>query len=320
VDNQVVTEIEQKKARFGNWIKIAALGVVGLAVAPFIMLAIGGLLGLGVAAAVAFLLVQLAPWFALKVANWKYRLIEAEKIEHIKKVTESAAENPIETLTNLLQQKRQAFEVFKESVTQAATARDNFKLKVEKFAQRYPARAPEFERQLERMIDLVDRKKRALNDAKKSLEDGDMKLEEMKAYWEMSKDAIEANRAAGMDTGDAFEKLKADTACDAVFESMNTAFAQLEIAASLEMDPDDKPAQPVAQLGHSEPVVLDVQAVQVRQTESQMKFRILGTIVVLVILGALFVVTQDPGPQQPGQQPVQQSDPDANALKGLKIN
>jgi len=254
----------EKRDRMKKWLSIAGLGVVGFLVAPIIFLTIQGIVGLAIAGAVGFTLVSLAPWFALKVANWKYRLIDAEKVEHIKKVTGAAAENPIETLTALLHAKRQAFETFKESVTQAATARDNFKLKVEKFAKRYPHRAAEFQRQLDRMIDLVERKKAALNDARKTLEDGDMKLEEMKAYWEMSKDAIEANRAAGMDTGDAFEKLKADTACDAVFESMNTAFAQLEVAAALDVDSDDKQEVPVAQLGHTEPTILEV---PVRQTQ-----------------------------------------------------
>ena len=251
-------ELAQKHAKMKNWATVAGLGIVGLLVAPFIMLAIGGLIGLGVAAAIGFVLVQLAPWFALKVANLKYRMIDAEKVAHVKAVVGAAAENPIETLTNLLIAKKDAFQVFKLSVEQAATARSNFKLKVEKFKDRYPARAPEFEAQLARMTDLVERKKKALGEAKQSLEDGDMKLEEMKAYYEMSKDAIEANRAAGMDTGDAFEKLKADTACDAVFESMNLAFAQLEVAAALDVDEVDKPAKPAAQLGHSEPMVLEV--------------------------------------------------------------
>lgn len=265
MSTEVVTQdILAKRDKFSTWIKVAVLGVVGLAVAPFIMLALGGLLGLAVAAAVAFILVQLAPWFALKVANWKYRLMDAEKVDHIKKVASAAEQNPIETLTALLLAKNKAFEVFKSSVEQAVTARSNFKTKVAKFKERYPARAAEFETQLARMTDLVERKKTALGDAKQSLEDGAMKLEEMKAYYEMSKDAIEANRAAGMDTGDAFEKLKADTACDAVFESMNLAFAQLEVAASLDVDSVDKPEQPVAQLGHSEPVVLDV---KVRETQ-----------------------------------------------------
>lgn len=264
MDTQVVAqEIVAKRDKFGGWIKIAALGVVGLLVAPFIMLAIGGLIGLGIASAIALILVQLAPWFALKVANWKYRLTDAEKVEHIKKVTSAAEQNPIETLTALLIAKKQAYEVFKASVTQAVTARSNFKDKVAKFKEKYPARAAEFESQLARMTDLVERKKKALNEAQSSLEDGDNKLEEMKAYYEMSKDAIEANRAAGMDTGDAFEKLKADTACDAVFESMNMAFAQLEVAAALDVDSVDKVAQPIAQLSHSEPMI----EVPVRSTQ-----------------------------------------------------
>jgi hypothetical protein len=34
-----------------------------------------------------------------------------------------------------------------------------------------------------------------------------------------------------MNTGDLYEKLKLDTAVDAVFDSMNKAFAQLEVAS-----------------------------------------------------------------------------------------
>src|SRR5690606_38394040 len=166
---------------------------------------------------------------------------------------------------NLLQAKRKAFDEFEQSVVKAATARSNFAQKVENFKKRYPARAPEFEKQLARMTDLVERKKAALADAKQSLQAGDMKLAEMKAYYEMSKDAIEANRAAGMDTGHAFEKLKATTACDAVFESMNLAFAQLEVAAALDVDEDDKPAQATAQLGHTEPAVMEVSVTQTQK-------------------------------------------------------
>jgi hypothetical protein len=260
----VKEELLKKRDKFKTWITVAALGITGLLVAPFIFVAIGGLVGLGIAGAVGITLVQLAPWFSLKMANLRYRMIDAEKVEHIQKVTAAAEQNPIETLTALLIAKKAAFNVFKASVEQAITARSNFKDKVAKFKERYPARAPEFEAQLLRMTDLVERKKKALGEAKQSLEDGDNKLEEMKAYYEMSKDAIEANRAAGMDTGDAFEKLKADTACDAVFESMNMAFAQLEVAAALDVDVVDKPAQPVAQLAHSEPVVFDV---PVRETQ-----------------------------------------------------
>lgn len=265
MDTQDIKEvILQKRDKLKTWATVIGIGLVGLIVAPFVLLSIGGIVGLAVAAALGFTLVTLAPWFALKVANWKYRLIDAEKVAHIKQVTTAAEQNPIETLTALLIAKKQAYNVFKASVTQAITARSNFKDKVEKFKLKYPARAHEFETQLARMTDLVERKKKALSEAQTTLEDGDNKLEEMKAYYEMSKDAIEANRAAGMDTGDAFEKLKADTACDAVFESMNMAFAQLEVAAALDVDANDKPAPAVAQLAHSEPVIMEV---AVKQTQ-----------------------------------------------------
>lgn len=264
-----LAEIEQKKEKTKRLWSILGIAAIGLVVSPIIFMTIQGLIGLAIAGAIGFLLVSFAPVFATKVANAKYRALEAERIAHLKKVEQSAAENPIETLTNLLMQKDKAFEVFKLSVEQAVTARDNFKTKVIKFTEKYPHRAAEFQAQLQRMIDLVAKKKAALADAKKSLEDGAMKLEEMKAYWEMSKDAIEANRAAGMDTGDAFEKLKADTACDAVFESMNMAFAQLEVAAALDVDSDDKPAVPVAQLENSQPVYLDVPVKEVQKVSTK---------------------------------------------------
>lgn len=266
MENQVVNqeEVVAKRNKLNMALKVAGIATAGFVAAPFVFIAIGGVVGLAAAAAVGVTIVTLAPVFSLKIANWKYRLIDAEKVAHIKAVTGAAADNPIETLTALLIAKKGAFNVFKASVEVAVTARSNFKLKVETFKKKYPARAAEFEAQLARMTDLVERKKKALAEAQQSLEDGDNKLEEMKAYYEMSKDAIEANRAAGMDTGDAFEKLKADTACDAVFESMNMAFAQLEVAAALDVDEADKPAAAVAQLGHSEPVVLDV---QVRETQ-----------------------------------------------------
>lgn len=229
------TQIEQKRDKLDRWLKIGACALVALVVAPVIMMIVKGIVGLAVAAALGVTLVTVAPWFTLKMANLRYRLVDAEKVAHIKKVAEAASENPIETLTALLASKNQAFDEFRKNVEVAISARATFKSKVQKFAEKYPARASEFNTQYERMSDLVERKKLALQEAKKSLEDGAMKLEEMKAYWSMSQDAIALNKAAGMDTGDAFERLKADTACDAVFDSMNTAFAQLEIAAALDV-------------------------------------------------------------------------------------
>lgn len=231
--------------------KLILAGIAAFLVAPIIFTVVKGLIGLAAAGIVGGAIIAFAPVVSMKFANWRVRAITGE-----------AKENPIETLTNLLAAKRAAFNQFKSDVTTAITARSDFENKVADFAKKYPARAPEFRKQLERMTELVERKKVALADAEQMLADGANKLEEMRAYWAMSEAAIAANRAAGMDTGDLFEKLKADTACDAVFSNMNRAFAELEVAASLSLESNTVDAAPT--LGYSQPVTL-IQPLKIKE-------------------------------------------------------
>lgn len=219
-------DITARKAKIQKWATVGLIGLAGLIISPVVFLAIKGLVGLAIAAVLGLAVVTFTPWVSMKFANWR-----------VKAIMHEASENPIETMINLLAAKQEAFNVFKENVTNAIAARDSFKSKCLEFAKKYPARANEFNQQLANMTELVERKKQALADALQTLEVGQHKLEEMKAYWDMSQAAQEANRAAGMDTGDLYEKLKADTAVDAVFESMNKAFAQLEVAAALDDTP-----------------------------------------------------------------------------------
>lgn len=237
--------IAERKAKIQKWTGVGLIGLAGLIVSPIIFLAIKGLVGLIIAAVVGLAVVTFTPWVSMKFANWR-----------VKAITHEARENPIETMVNLLAAKREAYGKFRESVENAVTARKDFATKCEQFSKQYPQRALEFTTQLEAMSSLVDRKIQALKEAKQSLAEGENKLTEMRAYWEMSQAAQEAHKAAGMDTGDLYEKLKADTAVDAVFESMNRAFAQLEVAAEL-----DNPQQ----LQYNNAVTLDTVIVSNKQ-------------------------------------------------------
>lgn len=225
-----MNDLEVKRQKYNTAFKVGLIGLAALIISPIIFMVVQGLVGAAIAAGIGLVVVNAAPVVSMKLANWKVKGIVAE-----------AAKNPIETMTNLLIEKRKAYQQFKESVTNAVTARNSFAEKCTKFAKQYPARAPEFQKQLDNMTALVEQKKRALNDAEEALKQGALKLEEMKAYWDMSQAAIEANKAAGMDTGDFYEKLKVDTACDAVFDSMSKAFAQLEVEAALQIDNDPSP-------------------------------------------------------------------------------
>lgn len=241
--------VNEKAESLKKWATWGGVALAGFVVAPVVFITIKGLIGAAIAGGLAFTMVTLAPWVGLKISNWKYRLIEDEKTSHIAKVTQAAAENPIETLRNILIQNKTAFNKFKESVTQAVTARDNFAQKVDTFKKQFPLRAPEFEAKLKQMTSKIERKKEALSQAKDQLALGESKLEEMQAYWQMSQAMQDANKAAGLDTEDVFTQLKMDTAVDSVFESMNKAFAQLEVEDHLaEESPvaiEDKPSETI---------------------------------------------------------------------------
>lgn len=211
------------------------IGIIGaVIVSPIVYTAavsvISAAAAVAVAGVVGLAIIHGAPVVSMKFANWK-----------IKGIVSEAQENPIETMVNLLANGQEAFATLKSNVIDSVTARDNFKTKAEQFAKKYPERAAEFNEKITMMNDRVEKKKQALNDAKRALDVGQDKLDEMRAYWDMSQALQAANKVVGLDNGDQFAKLKADTAVDAVFDSMNKAFAQMEVAASLDIESVDKP-------------------------------------------------------------------------------
>lgn len=217
-----MNNIEQKRATYDKWIKIGLIGLGALLISPIIFMVVKGAIGLAIAGLVGLLIVNLAPVVSMKLANWK-----------IKGIVSEAKENPIETMVNLLIAKKAAFKTLKEMVENAVTGAKTFETKCAQFSKQYPSRAEEFNQQLVSVKQAAERKKEALRSAQTMLSEGENKLEEMKAYFDMAEALNAANKATGMDTGDIYERLKADTACDAVFESMNRAFANLEVESSL---------------------------------------------------------------------------------------
>lgn len=69
---------DPRAKRWGNFAKVAALLTVGFFVAPFIWVALGGLLGLIVAGAVCVVTWMLRGWFYSVVANMRMKLVKAE--------------------------------------------------------------------------------------------------------------------------------------------------------------------------------------------------------------------------------------------------
>jgi len=214
-----------RKQKLDKIFKIGLVALGALIISPVIFLIVKGVIGLAIAAFVGLLVVNFAPVLSMKLANWK-----------VKSIVSEAKENPIETMVNLLYAKKIAFREFKEMVENAITGAKTFETKCVQFAKQYPTRAVEFDQQLISIKQAVERKKVALRDAQSQLTEGENKLTEMRAYFDMAEALNAANKATGMDTGDLYEKLKLDTACDSVFESMNRAFATLEVESTLSIE------------------------------------------------------------------------------------
>lgn len=210
-------ELEQKRKRITTIVKIAALVVAGFVVAPYIFLAVKGVIGLAIAAGVAVVMVNVAPVLADKLANWRLAAIKRE-----------AAKNPIETLQLDFGKRQQALGKFKQAITNFGAATLNFEDKLDSFKERFPKDSAKFESQLTKMKALLTIRKKKYGEAQDALEQFANEIDRAKAIWSMGQEAAKMNSAAGMTDDDFLSKIKTETALDSVTTSMNSAFAELE--------------------------------------------------------------------------------------------
>lgn len=219
---------DEGKQKLATGIKWGGAALVCLLVSPIIFGVIQGAVGLIIAGVIGLAAINVLPWLSMKMTNLKVKAIKHE-----------AKTNPIETLETLLLEKRKAFRQFQQDVTDAVAARNNFAVKCQQFAAQYPARAKEFESKLEQIGRAVEQKKVALGQAELNIQKAENTLKEMRAYYDMAMELQKANKAAKMDTGDMYEEMKAQTAFDSVISSMNSAFADMEVAAALDVSGND---------------------------------------------------------------------------------
>jgi len=216
--------VEQKRAKYNTIFKVGLIAIAAFVVAPIIFTVVTGMVGLIAAAVIGLVAVNAAPWVSMKLANWKIKSIVAE-----------AKANPIETLTNLIIDSKKAFEGAKEGTVNAVAARDTAFRKFDGLVKRYPARAAEFAQKKELLAKKVEKKKVALDNMSDRIVKAEETLEEMKAYWDVAQAFHAADAAAG-DVGDVYEKLKADTSYDAIYESLASACAEMEVADAITIE------------------------------------------------------------------------------------
>lgn len=220
-----MNEVETKRKKYNTLFAVAIIGA-GLIVSPIIFLAVKGIIGLLIAGTIGLLALAFGPVFSMKLANWK-----------VKSIVDEAKKNPIETLTNLIIDEKERFALQRKAVIDSITASESFAAKYKQYVVKYPDRASEFETKLEGNKKRVDRQVAALKARSDAIAHSEVKLVEMKDYWEMSQAEIAAAKASGSSLDDVYAKLSHDTAVQAVFDSMSRASAEMEIALAIENKP-----------------------------------------------------------------------------------
>lgn len=250
----------EKKQQMTKFVKFGLIGLFCAVLAPVAWMAVTGIAGMMIAAGLIAVGTSVAPVIALKLANAKYRALDAERVGHIEKVSDAAAANPIETLIQQSMEKRQASDAFRNAITMFRTEVKNFADQIAGFAKEYPDDVARFQTQLGAMNKLLTFREDRYKQLQNELDNFDSAIKRAQAMWKMSQAAQKMNKLAGVELGDPFEKIKADSAINSVMTSMNKAFAEMETALL-----DNKEVQQAQQIENSPSPVLTMNTTPVTQ-------------------------------------------------------
>jgi hypothetical protein len=240
-------QLEKRRRNIERGVKLGLLALVGFIVSPFIFLAVKGLVGIGIAAAVGLAVVNFAPVVAMKFANWKLSAVKAE-----------AARNPIETLQNEYADRGVALASFREAINNFSASVKDFHDKLAGFKEKFPQDAEKFEDQLSKMKRLLEVRRSKYKEAQEALAKFETEIHRADAIWQMGLEAAKMNAAAGMTDQDFMAKIKVETALDSVSKTMNVAFAELEtslIEEEAEQQAEDQARNRLAAAKKAEEIV-----------------------------------------------------------------
>lgn len=237
-----MNEIEVKRDQLAKVMKLGLLGLFGFAIAPYAWVAITGIAGMFAFVGIVGLGAMIAPVLALKAANLKYRIMDAERVDHLAKVKDAAAENPVETLQLDYEAQVKAADAFSVGITEFRTEVKNYEDIVKNFEKDYPEDAAQGREQLALMKEGLQDRERIYAETQVNLDEYAKTIKKSQALWDLALATQRVNKLAGMNTGDVFAKIKVTAAVDSVRAKLNQSFAQMETATMVNRKGVPKPA------------------------------------------------------------------------------
>jgi hypothetical protein len=265
------TDLEQKRKNIETAVKIVILVVVGFIVAPFIFLAIKGLIGAIIAAVVGLVAINLAPSFAALVANWRLKALKAV-----------AAANPIETLENQYADREAALLKIRDNIKESYAVLQDLYAQIQEHDEKYPGKPSQNLDKYNKLKALIELRGKKYKQAQANLKAFGEVIEEKRSDWKIAQTMARASKLANV--GQDFQsKLMQDTALITIQDGLNIAFSELETslldedssqpsqtqpAGAIAATPSRPPAQipekagpPVLDLGFDENNVIEAQVV-----------------------------------------------------------
>lgn len=216
---------EVRKKQIATAMKWAAGLGLGLWVSTWIFSAIGGLIGLIIAAALGVAVQQLAPWYTMFMANLAMKLLVGE-----------ARKNPIETMKNIYVDNMKTIEAKDQKIGEFAGRLEDFKDKMDGFAKKYPEEADKYRQVAAKMGALLKRQIQKQKQAKEAAKYYYDRIQKAEAIYAMACAARDVQTLAGKIEKQVYQDIMKQVAFDSVTHQFNTAVAELTTETDTEPD------------------------------------------------------------------------------------
>lgn len=240
-----------------NWSSLIAWGFglgICITIAPYILSAIGGLLGVLIGGAIAWGALKMAPAFGLMLGNATLKLIKYE-----------ARQNPVETMQGIYQERQSQIDADEKMAAEFNQGIEAYKPVVRNVEREFPEDAKMFVEHLAAMIETKEMVYAGISDAKVVLKEYARQIKRADAIWQATKTGNQLAAFAGrIGRTEAMQQIKNDAAIQSIQDRMASSFSNLDIlrrqmADKRRTDQVGKAAQaPTASLSNNASPVIDV--------------------------------------------------------------
>lgn len=204
--------------KFKTFAKIGLIGIAGLVVAPFIFLAIKGIVGLAIAGAVALGLIAVAPAASQWFANMKFKALETV-----------ISYEPVLTLKARAEERWKELETQRNLLEEQAGALEEFKRKANKFIKDFPEEAADWTQRSQQYEQIFAYRVDLFKKAKVETDKFVVTIQKAEGIYEMAVLDAKMSKSFGK-SRDFMAIFKEKTAFDTIDKANSQAIASLRMA------------------------------------------------------------------------------------------